>query len=498
MKKKITLALLIVAFAAVAVVFISNKFIKKSSDKSVESSVVVLQSNSEAAQNNSEVSMEEEDSGLVSLVQLRPDETLISIVSMDFDGDGFDDQINAVKTLSSPNIFLLVGLYNQKKSVYERKGLLETGISQSQTFSYTGMDLTGEHRTALVFQGFADNGDSILQAFFISNRNDRFSIRSIADLRGDGTIFIQQVDRYDAYERSNANGASFPIWVYTSDSENPNSNDQLQVQYEWSDAERRYVQTKSIRVRGSRIAAKELARIQDGTVATFAGFLNGLWYMNDSTGGTRYLFFDYNAGEIIFLKDDTEEVYKWAHSNIRRNGIYLSTTNQEIENLKRRIDISLKSTDEVHVRLQDDVRMIISESTMWDGDYKKTNQTAYIKQIKGLEKVEDFSAEFEKVHAWKTSDGNTIKFLNGKYILSGEASFEEGMYTCTTIGGQRFMQFRPLSEKTHKFLYNFYRVEEEGDARDNMVTLVPCKIQADGISDIEQKTVVLVRIPDSQ
>ena len=176
MKKKITLALLIVAFAAVAVVFISNKFIKKSSDKSVESSVVVLQSNSEAAQNNSEVSMEEEDSGLVSLVQLRPDETLVSIVSMDFDGDGFDDQINAVKTLSSPNIFLLVGLYNQKKSAYERKGLLETGISQSQTFSYTGMDLTGEHRTALVFQGFADNGDSILQAFFISNRNDRFSI----------------------------------------------------------------------------------------------------------------------------------------------------------------------------------------------------------------------------------------------------------------------------------------------------------------------------------
>ena len=304
------------------------------------------------------------------------------------------------------------------------------------------MDLNGEHRTSLVYQGFAENGDSIIKAYFISNWNNNFSLRKIVDLRGDGTIFIQQVDRYDAYERSKANGASFPIWVYTSDTENENSTDQLQIQYEWSQEEYKYVKTKTIRVAGNRIAAKELAKIQDGTVGTFANFLEGLWYMTESDGtGIRYLFFNYGAKEIIFFKDDTEEVYKWAHSNIRRNGMYLSTINQEIENLQRRVDISLKSTEEIHVRIQDDVRMRISESTVWDGDYKKTNQNLYKSKLRSKNKKMDFARNLEKVVSWKTSEGLVVKFVDGKYTVSGDTVSEEGVYSCSITRTDNIFQW---------------------------------------------------------
>lgn len=490
MQKKVTLALFIVIVAAGAVAFIAkNYFYKPDKDKS-SASVVVPMSGSAEEKKNSAFSSMEEDNALVSLIPLNDNETLIGIVSMDFDGDGFDDQVNVIRTMDSPYLAILVGLYNPQRTAYERKAVIATEISQAQTFSYTGMDLTGEHRTALVYQGFADNGDSILQAFFISNAGGNFSLTKIADLRGDGTIFIQQLDRYDAYERSKANGASFPIWVYTSDTERPGSADQLQIQYEWKHSENSYVKTRTVRVAGSRIAAKELAKIQDGTVATFAGFLNGLWYMTEANGNLRYVFFDYDSREIIFFKDDTEEVYKWAHSNIRRNGIYLSTINQEIENLQRRIDISLKSTEEIHIRIQDDVRMLISENAVWDGNYKKIGKNMFLKNASS--KSGNISESFEKDSTWKIPDGSTVKLQDGKYSMESEGFLETGSYTCFENEGTSFIQFRPDSENNARFSGVYKLSVEESNSPQKKYILQPCRATGYGIVVQESRPVVLM------
>lgn len=499
MKKKITLVLLIVAFSAGISAFLAKKYIHFDDDKKISSSVVVPKSNAEKQTVAKDVGVEDEDTTLVSLVPLHDNEILISIVSQDFDGDGFDDQVNAIKTMDSPYISLVVGLYNQKTSAYERKAVLATEIIQFQTFSYTGMDLTGEHKTALVYQGVAENGDSILKAFFISNYNDRFSIRTIADLRGDGTIFIQQVDRYDSYERSRANGASFPIWVYTFDTEKVKSNDQLQIEYGWNPEERIYEMTKTIRVAGSRINAKELAKIQDGTVATFAAFLDGLWYMNESDGsGVRYLFFDYESKEIIFFKDDTEEVYKWSHSNIRRNGMYISSINQEIENLKRRIDLSLKTTEEIHVRIQDDVRMRISESTVWDGGYKKINQNLYKSKLKNKKINDDLVRELEKSNEWKTTEGASVKFMEGKYSVHGDNISDEGVYSPVRNGDGTLIQFR-TGENDSKYFSGLYKIiRENSEDKENVLSLHPYKVYADGMMPLDQRSIVLTQVTEKE
>ena len=497
MKKKITLALLILASATVLTVLLAKRYIYKEEETVVSSSIVIPKTNAESQTSVQDVSIEDDDSALVSLIPLHSNETLLSIVSMDFDGDGYDDQVNAVRTMDSPYIALIVGLYNQKTSSYERKADLATEIIQAQTFSYTGIDLSGDHRNALVYQGFAENGDSILKAYHISNWNDRFSIRKIADLRGDGTVFIQQMDRYDAYERSKANGSSFPIWVYTTDTENEKSTDQLQIEYEWSAEEYKYVKTKTLRVAGSRIAAKELAKIQDGTVETFANFLEGLWYMNESDGsGVRYLFFNYNSKEIIFFKDDTEEVYIWAHSNIRRNGMYLSTINQEIENLKRRVDISLKSTEEIHIRIQDDVRMRISESTVWDGDYKKTKQNLFKSKLKSKKSNNDIALELEKGKSWKTSEGYLVKFASGKYSVTGDNVSDEGSCFWNENREDIMIQFRSVKTEGSFFSGHYKVVVEETQDKGKTYSLQPLKVYADGMIPLDQRAVVLTAAAD--
>src|SRR5574344_436873 len=446
MKKRVIPAVFILVAAALAVVFISRKYFYKPEEVNTTATVVIPQvagNNAEKDTANSEVG---DDAVLSSLVPLKNDETLISVVSMDFNNDGFEDQVNAIKTAASPYLSLLVGLYNAKNASYERKAVIATKITQVKTFAYTGMDLTGEHRISLVYQGYAENGDSVLQAFFITSPNGVFNLHQIADFEADGTIFIQQLDRYDDYERSQANGTSFPIWVYSTDvTMGANSTDQLQTRYDWNAAEQKYTKALQIKVAGSKLAAKELARIQDGTVGTFAGYLDGLWYKTDNDGtGQRYLCFDYDSKEIIFFLDDTEEVYNWVNSNLRRNGIYLSTTNAEIENLQRRVDISLLGVDGISLKIQDDVRMLIGESTMWDGEYKKMSfNSINHKAPSQVVPAATYIADLEKGPLWKASDGTVITFSAGAYTSSGDAASDAGVYTSEDADGRPFIEFRP-------------------------------------------------------
>ena len=110
MQKKVTLALFIVIVAAVAVAFIAKNYFYTPDKNNSSASVVVPMSSSAEEKKNSAFSSMEEDNALVSLIPLKDNETLIGIVSMDFDGDGFDDQVNVIRTMDSPYLAILVGL----------------------------------------------------------------------------------------------------------------------------------------------------------------------------------------------------------------------------------------------------------------------------------------------------------------------------------------------------------------------------------------------------
>ena len=274
--------------------------------------------------------------------------------------------------------------------VYQRLPEIATEFTRTRTFSYTGMDVAGEHKTALIYQGVNDNGDYVMQIFHCNtNENGQSELVNIGDFRCDGTVFIQQTERSDSYSLSMSKGESFSVWVYKSETPeeiqsdsakktNVNQN-QIQQEYKWNPATQKYELSREIRVTAGRLAAKELSRIQDGTVETFAAFLNGLWYKTSNTDSEiRYLYFNYEDKEIVQLFSDTQEVYEWEDSKLRHNGIYLTAVNADIMNLHRRFDIALVNVDEIKVTLRDEVNLLIKENTLWDGQYKKMSiQTAF-------------------------------------------------------------------------------------------------------------------------
>ncbi|MBR1616229.1 MAG: pallilysin-related adhesin, partial [Treponema sp.] len=439
MKKVIPLVFVLVAVVLAFFVFSKNLF---SEGAAVSHSKVVVPTSGDS---KSDVELSESAAG-TSFISLLNEETLISTVESDIDDDGFEDQVNIIKSASVPALQIVVALFSSASSKYERSYTIQTEISQVRTFVCAALDVVGNHKNALVYQGIADDGKSVMKIYSAvkgSGSDSEFKMDLIGDFSAEGTIFIQQNPRSEGYEMSQSSGESFPVWVYTSESHSTSNStrlDQIQTMYDWSPSEKKYVESKSIHVAGSSIAAKELAKIQDGTVSSFSKFLDGLWYKNDNSKERRYIFFDYQNEEIVFYYQDSEEVYSWLKSNLRRNGIYFSSVNKSIENLLRKFDISLVSLDEIRVLIHDDVRMLIGEENLWDGAYKKVVTTK--KSEPNRERVSEYVEKLVKEEKWASADGSVIDFGNGTYSIEKDGVSDKGRYTQIDIFGKTFIQFR--------------------------------------------------------
>lgn len=454
--KSITLLFVLVALFLGAGFLASKKFIKKAEKSTTRAKVITPKG---AQENGAETDEDRLSSGFNSenfdtFITLLPNETLINSITIDFNNDGYDDEVITVRKSSSEDFIIIPGLFNAETAEYDRLGGITTSISHIRTFSLSGMDLTGDHRNALIYQGVADDENYVMQ-LFLWEENDSYEggeLINIGDFISDGTIFIQQVERSDSYQLSLSKGESFSVWVYESEKQtDENGNvvpgpNQIQKEYKWNALSRRYELFNEIKVTAGRLAANELSRIQDGTVETFAAFLDGLWYKTSNEDNTiRYLYFDYAKREIILLLSDSQEVYEWDDSKLRHNGIYLYTVNSDITNLQRRFDILLTSIDEIKITLYDSIGLVIKESSLWDGQYKKMNLQSSIEETDTEEK-NAFQEQLEGSEVWTSDDGNySISFADLRYDYKSDSEHETGLYSMMKIGSYNVLQLRPTS-----------------------------------------------------
>lgn len=457
--KKIIPAVFVVIAAALAVIYFSRKTITSSDNSNVPSLVTADSEEKKLTSDDHNVTIVEENSP-TSFMPLKSDETLLSSMGIDLNGDNLDDEILVTKKTNGQRLIIVIGIYNPDSKIYVRVSEIETEVTQFRSFSYNGLDVTGEHKTALVYQGFTENGSSVLQMYFCLGQANNFSLVKIGDFKSDGTIFIQQYNRTDTYALAESTGKSFPVWVYSSDpSEGDGSLSQLQTEYDWDSGMQKYVQTRQIKVTGRNLAAKELAKIQDGTVKTFANYLDGLWYQTSAEDNSiRYIYFDFASNEIIFLENESQEVYTWISSTLYKNGIYISSSNISIENLGRRFAVTLTDIDQVRIRAYDDVRMHIGADNLWDGQYKKLNDTkAFLPQEKDNSQVAEIKEALENSSMWYTADGANFAFKGDNYSISTESFNETGITALESINGTTVIQFNP--KKTMHYIGNAYIIE---------------------------------------
>lgn len=480
MHKRLVFALFIIAIAVIAIIFLQNRYLQAPEEKITASRVVVPQvDRSEDNDDESQLL----DSELISMVALNQNETLLATVDMDFDGDGQDDQVNAIRVSGSPFISLIVGLFSPTKGEFERVATIATPIRQLSTFSYTGLDLTGDHRTALVYQGTVDTGKTIMQAFFINRTEAAVSVTQIADLEGEGTIFIEQTERSDSYMRALSNDPSYAIWVYSKD---PATSGEIISKYDWDKEKLQYALVEQTQDQSSSAAQRQPMNSSD----YYFAMLDGLWYKIDGPKGNMYyLLFDKEKKQILFMQNDQYELYEWVRSNPRSNGIYIFSTNDEITNFQRQIDISFSGSDQLRMRLFDNVLFLIAEGGSWNGEYKKmADATAY---VKNLSKVDPKYVSFvEKLQStqWSTADGIIITFDNGTYTAKNDVITDTGSYVALDNNGKSFIQFRSNTETP--LMKKSYLMTRQDKQKDNIL-LQPYTLSPNNSYAIDDHVVIL-------
>jgi hypothetical protein len=281
------------------------------------------------------------------------------------------------------------------------------------------MDMTGEHRNALVYSGLAGNGDYVMQIFLVSGRASSVTLSIIGNFRTNGTVFVQQVDRYDVYESGRMSGASYPVWVYGQDGANPDSLDTVQTMYDWSNAAGRYVMVSQRRVREQRRSSTELARILAGGMDAIGAYLDGIWNQSTGDDDTRSsLYFNYADKEISFFYEGIQEIYRWERSVVRRNGLYITAVNASVANLQRQIDLNLNGLGELTLRIHDDVRMNIIENSQWNGSFYKATEILSGDKTRSTAKQKDafetLSRALLEKPLWTAPDGAALQFSSAQ------------------------------------------------------------------------------------
>ena len=113
-------------------------------------------------------------------------------------------------------------------------------------------------------------------------------------------------------------------------------------------------------------------------------------------------------------------------------------------NLHRRFDIALINTDEIRITLRDDINLLISESTLWDGNYKKMSLQASFGDSAESNVANEFSRELKKEKSlWTNADSTlSISFGDCTYTLQNSGLSETGVFSVGKIGSYDIIQFR--------------------------------------------------------
>ena len=457
MKSKTVPLLFVLAAAVLGAVFFITRRVVVSGEKSLtRAKIVTPKSSSSSGSETDSHSSGVESEKYETFVPLYSGETLISTLTIDINNDGYDDEVIIVRKSNSQNLWIVAAPIDPESGFYERLEPIKTEFTRTRTFSYSGMDVTGEHKNALIYQGLADDGNYIMKIYLCTTERGSSKLENIGDFSCDGTVFIQQTERSESYALAMSKGESFSVWVYKSDKpEGENAEDaakagntvgqnQIQQEYKWNPASQKYELSREIKVTAGRLAATELSRIQDGTVETFASFLDGLWYKTSNTDGNiRYLYFNFDNNEIVQLYRDTQEVYEWEDSKLRHNGIYLTAVNADIMNLHRRFDIALVNTDEIKITLRDDINLVISENTLWDGNYKKMSLQGTFEDAAEKTEEDIYLRELKAAGAWTTADSAvSVSFGDYTFKAKTEVLEETGVYSVCKIGTYDVIMFR--------------------------------------------------------
>ena len=443
--KKLFYALCIAAIPVIIGVLTYQRILRQRMQVVPQSAQTIIpvapQSQQQAVSSSSEYAAENAQS----VITLLSDEILIDDVPVDVNGDGKEDKVIAAKKLSDQFIYLFVFLQDNETSAFTRAVEIKTEATHAKTLSVYTLAMHEYQYPIIVYSGMNADNMQVFGMYAAEIDNDTITrINSLISIQADGQIILKN--------NQDNSISGYMISAYYSDSDAPNTLNQIEKQYTWSEKKKVFEQTKELKIPGKKIESQFLKKFQTGDAHSFQEFLDGLWYQPAAKKDqNRSIFFNRSENEIVFSVNNIQELFTIDSITPRRFGIYFSTKNASISSIHRRIDIELLGIDEVHIRVIDDIaRLKIGVASNWDGSYRKINNTVRESQRNtSLDTTKKLLTADGKT--WISTEGYSLSFSDNAYRLLQDTVWNSGWYTILQISGSIVLQLKDTENKERFF-----------------------------------------------
>ena len=400
-----------------------------------------------------------------SVITLLSDEVLISEVQADLNGDGKEDKIIAAKKLSDQFIYFLLFLQDAETQIYVRAAEIKTEATHAKTLVFYTLTVQDAPYPVITYSGM--NADA-LQIFGMYALN----IEKDAVISADPLVSLQADGQIELKNSRNNFLSDYTVYAYYSDSDAPNTLNQIEKQYNWNETKHIFQLTKELKIPGKKIESQFLKKFQTGNIHVFQEFLEGVWYQPAAKNDQhRSIYFNQTENKLIFSVNTIQEIFTIDSVVPRRFGVSFSTKNAAISSIHRRIDIELTGVDEINIRVVDNIaRIKIGVSSNWDGVYRKLSNN--IREVQKDSKVINTKKSLTaNGKTWISTEGYSLNFSDDSYQLLQDTVQESGWYTVFQIRDNMILQLKNKEGGERFFTVAFDTADKKLNLTEVFVTL---------------------------
>jgi hypothetical protein len=408
-------------------------------------------------------------------------ESVISIITRDFDLDSVEEQIIAYRNFQEIDMPIYVTYADTAENgEYARVWTSLTAATRPGSLVLYSEDLIGDGGVCALVSGMNGSGEQTLTVFRKnSSSHERQNMShdpftKIAEFIIEGSIAVQEVQRSQNYQQGGIRGQSLTISTFSRDYESANMLDQIETTYTYNAANGLYEQSKIVRVPGRQIEQRRVTELLSAP-NKFEEFISGLWVHDLSNGQKQYVYFNPARAELVFYINNTEEVFTWQESNPTRYGLHIIGKNISLAKIRCTMNIELESLESIRLRVFQDAYLRTGPSTVWDGSYRKIQTVDTAAAVKRTRPYLNGAYSNE-------SGGKIVFFRDGSYELYGQQneSLHKGKYVFFTVCDNELLELRPLvPEAASKITFKINHAENE------MITLTRVRIGIKGVQELE-------------
>jgi hypothetical protein len=415
------------------------------------------------------------------LVNLEEGEAPIAVLTRDFEGDSYEEQIIAYRRLQEidSHIFISYAKYNKYEGIYFRAWEAPVAATRPGTVFLYSEDLIGDGGICILISGMNGSGEQTLTIFRKIDDPQLEPFSKIAEFLIEGSIAVEEMN-----SGRNPRSRSLSIAAYGRDYESANIMDQIEVTYTYNQVNGLYEQSRMVKIPGSQIEQRRLKDILNGNSGQFEQFIDGLWCQGEGDQ-RKYVYFNTGAKELIFYNNNkSEEIFSWQDSTPTSYGLHINSRNVSLTKLRRTINVELASLESIRLRVYQDEYLRSGPNTIWDGSYYRLQKAETAPELK---KITPYLEE-----SYDGPDGKITFHQDGSFELHPLAGSSElshkGQYVFFTIKDEELLELRFFGRTSRESTRETYKISPTGNHR---LSLTRVRINTRGIQDLHEPVIEL-------